>query len=179
MAATWSSHNAKVNHLLIFGENGLSADVEGNIFIFAFKGMDESLAPTGHILLENSCPSCIMHPDTYLYKKIVGTQEGSVTALSFSSDGQPLLASGSLSDNFIKMWIFDTGDGDPPLLRFRSGQNARPLCIGYYSNGLHILSAGEDHAFRLFSIARISKAESFLNVTDLKEQKSSVWRKQK
>ncbi|KAL2478321.1 transducin family protein/WD-40 repeat family protein [Forsythia ovata] len=258
--ATWSSHNSKVNHLLLFGENVLSVDAEGNIFIWAFKGLDQNLAPIGHILLENNCPSCIMHPDTYLNKVIVGTQEGSlqlwnistkkklhefkrwksticccvsspaldvvavgcsdgkihvhnirfdeeivtfthstrgsVTALSFSTDGQPLLASGgssgvisvwnlekrrlqtvikdahdcsvvslhffanepvlmsSSADNSIKMWIFDTSDGDPRLLRFRSGHSAPPLCIRFYANGRHILSAGQDRAFRLFSVVQ-------------------------
>lgn len=119
---------------------------------------------------------------------------GAVTALSFSTDGQPLLASGgssgvisiwnlekkrlhsvigeahdcsivslhffanepvlmsSSADNSIKMWIFDTSDGDPRLLRFRSGHSAPPRCIRFYSNGRHILSAGHDRAFRLFSV---------------------------
>ena len=30
---------------------------------------------------------------------------------------------------FPQMWIFDTSDGDPRLLRFRSGHSAPPLCI--------------------------------------------------
>ncbi|XP_051123637.1 U3 small nucleolar RNA-associated protein 21 homolog isoform X2 [Andrographis paniculata] len=119
---------------------------------------------------------------------------GSVTALAFSTDGQPLLASGgssgvisiwnlekrrlqsiigeahdcsivslhflanepvlmsSSADNSLKMWIFDTTDGDPRLLRFRSGHSAPPLCIKFYANGRHILSAGQDRAFRLFSV---------------------------
>ncbi|XP_070666779.1 U3 small nucleolar RNA-associated protein 21 homolog isoform X1 [Malus domestica] len=257
--ATWSSHNAKVISLLLFGEHILSVDVEGNLFIWAFKGIEENLTPIGHVMLDNNfSPSCIMHPDTYLNKIIIGSQEGSlqlwnistkkklyefkgwnssicscvsspaldvvavgcadgnihvhnirydeelvtfshsargaVTALSFSTDGQPLLASGgssgiisiwnlekrrlqsvirdahdgsilslhflvnepvlmsSSSDNSIKMWIFDTIDGDPRLLRFRSGHSAPPRCIRFYANGRHILSAGQDRAFRLFSV---------------------------
>ncbi|GLT28646.1 hypothetical protein SLA2020_035620 [Shorea laevis] len=257
--ATWSRHSAKVNLLLLFGEHILSVDAEGNIFIWAFKGIENNLAPIGHIKLdENFSPSCIMHPDTYLNKVILGSQEGSlqlwnistkiklfefrgwnssvcssvsspaldviavgcadgsihvhnirsdvevvtfkhsargaVTSLSFSTDGQPLLASGgssgviniwnlekrrlqsvireahdssiislhflanepvlmsSSADNSIKMWIFDTSDGDPRLLRFRSGHSAPPLCIRFYANGRHILSAGQDRAFRLFSV---------------------------
>ncbi|PON81318.1 Guanine nucleotide-binding protein, beta subunit [Trema orientale] len=257
--STWSRHEAKVNSLLLFGEHILSIDVEGNVFIWAFKEIDQNLAPIGHIMLDdNFTPSCVMHPDTYLNKVIIGSQEGSlqlwnvstkkklyefkgwkssitscisspaldvvavgcsdgtihlhnirydeelvtfthstrgaVTALSFSSDGQPLLASGgssgvisiwnlekrrlqsvirdahdssvlslhffanepvlmsSSSDNSIKMWIFDTSDGDPRLLRFRSGHSAPPQCIRFYSNGRHILSAGQDRAFRLFSV---------------------------
>ncbi|KAK9293293.1 hypothetical protein L1049_021285 [Liquidambar formosana] len=257
--ATWSRHNSKVNALLLFGDHILSVDIEGNMFVWAFKGMEQNLVPIGHILLEDKfTPSCIMHPDTYLNKVILGSQEGSlqlwnistkkkiyefkgwkspvcccvpspaldvvavgcadgkihihnirydeeivtfthstrgaVTTLSFSTDGQPLLASGGSSgvisiwnlekrrlqtvireahdssitslhflanepvlmsssvDNSIKMWIFDTADGDPRLLRFRSGHSAPPLCIRFYANGRHILSAGQDRAFRLFSV---------------------------
>ncbi|XP_031263908.1 U3 small nucleolar RNA-associated protein 21 homolog isoform X3 [Pistacia vera] len=257
--ATWSRHNAKVNMLLLFGEHILSVDVDGNMFIWGFKGIEQNLAPLGHIKLDDKfTPTCLMHPDTYLNKVLLGSQEGtlqlwnistkkklyefkgwessisscvsspaldvvavgcsdgkihvhnirfdeelvtfvhstrgSVTALSFSTDGQPLLASGgssgvisiwnlekrklqsvvreahdnsivslhffanepvlmsSSADNSIKMWIFDTSDGDPRLLRFRSGHSAPPLCIRYYANGRHILSAGQDRAFRLFSV---------------------------
>ncbi|XP_010541959.1 PREDICTED: U3 small nucleolar RNA-associated protein 21 homolog [Tarenaya hassleriana] len=259
--ATWSRHVAKVDLLLLFGEHILSLDVEGNMFIWAFKGIEENLAPIGHVKLgANFTPSCIVHPDTYLNKVLIGSEEGSlqlwnintkkivyefkgwnsavcscvsspaldvvaigcadgkihvhnikmdeevvtfehssrgaVTALSFSTDGQPLLASGgsfgvisiwnlkkrrlqsvirdahdssiislhffanepvlmsASADNSVKMWIFDTNDGDPRLLRFRSGHSAPPLCIRFYSNGRHILSAGQDRAFRLFSIVQ-------------------------
>ncbi|RZC75045.1 hypothetical protein C5167_050531 [Papaver somniferum] len=257
--ATWSRHSEKVNHLLLFGDHILSIDIKGNLFMWAFKGIEENLAPVGHILLDGKfTPSCIMHPDTYLNKVIIGSQEGSlqlwnvsskkklyefkgwnssicccvsspaldvvavgcgdgnvhvhnlkydeelitfthstrgaVTALSFRTDGQPLLASGGSSgvisiwnlekrklqsvvrdahdssivslhffanepvlmsssvDNSIKMWIFDTTDGDPRLLRFRSGHSAPPRCVRFYANGRHILSAGQDRAFRLFSV---------------------------
>ncbi|XP_010263396.1 PREDICTED: WD repeat-containing protein 36 [Nelumbo nucifera] len=257
--ATWSRHNEKVHLLLLFGEHILSVDVKGNLFIWAFKEVNQNLAPITHILLEDKFnPTCIMHPDTYLNKVIIGSQEGSlqlwnistkkklyefkgwnssicccvsspaldvvavgcadgkvhvhniqydeelvtfthatrgaVTALSFRTDGQPLLASGgssgvisiwnlekrrlqsvireahdssiislyffsnepvlmsSSADNSIKMWIFDTSDGDARLLRFRSGHSAPPLCIRFYANGRHILSAGQDRAFRLFSV---------------------------
>ncbi|KAJ9167353.1 hypothetical protein P3X46_022014 [Hevea brasiliensis] len=257
--ATWSRHSAKVNLLLLFGDHILSVDVDGNMFIWGFKGLEENLAPIGHIMLDNKfTPTCLMHPDTYLNKVVLGSQEGTlqlwnistkkklyefkgwnssitscvsspaldviaigcadgkihvhnircdeelvtfshatrgaVTALCFSTDGQPLLASGGSSgvisiwnlekrrlqsvireahdnsiislhffanepvlmsasaDNSIKMWIFDTSDGDPRLLRFRSGHSAPPHCIRFYANGRHILSAGQDRAFRLFSI---------------------------
>lgn len=67
--ATWSNHNTKVNLLLLFGEHILSADIDGNLYIWGFKGIDENLEPVGHIKLdENFTPSCIMHPDTYLNK---------------------------------------------------------------------------------------------------------------
>ncbi|XP_038987551.1 WD repeat-containing protein 36 [Phoenix dactylifera] len=257
--AAWSRHEEKINSLLLFGDHILSLDIKGNVFIWAFKGVKLNLEPVGHIQLEAKfSPSCIMHPDTYLNKVIVGSQEGplqlwnistkekiyeftgwnssvcccvaspaldvvavgcsdgmihihnlrydeelisfthstrgAVTALSFRTDGQPLLASGgssgiisiwnlekrrlqsvireahdgsiislhflanepvlmsSAGDNSIKMWIFDTTDGDARLLRFRSGHSAPPLCVRFYGNGRYILSAGQDRAFRLFSV---------------------------
>ncbi|XP_047321422.1 U3 small nucleolar RNA-associated protein 21 homolog [Impatiens glandulifera] len=256
--ATWKN-NAKVNLLLLFGDHVLSVDVNGNIFIWAFKGIDDNLSSVGHLMMDETfIPTCIMHPDTYLNKVLLGSQQGSlqlwnistqkklyefkgwespiaccvsspaldviaagcangkihvhnikfdkeivtfkhstrgsVTALSFRTDGQPLLASGgssgviniwnlekrrlqsvigdahdgsiislhffanepvlmsSSADNSVKMWIFDTSDGDPRLLRFRSGHSAPPLCLRFYANGRHILSAGQDRAFRLFSV---------------------------
>lgn len=259
--ATWSRHEEKINFLLLFGEHILSVDMRGNLLIWPFKDIERNLEPVGHILLEdNFSPSCIMHPDTYLNKIIVGSQEGpmqlwnistrkklyefkgwkssiqccvsspaldvvavgcsdgkihvhnvhldeeivsfthsargAVTALSFRTDGQPLLASGgssgviniwnlekrrlqsvireahdstivslhffanepvlmsSAADNSIKMWIFDTSDGDARLLRFRTGHSAPPLCIRFYRNGRCILSAGQDRAFRLFSVVQ-------------------------
>ncbi|KAL4583304.1 hypothetical protein LXL04_007874 [Taraxacum kok-saghyz] len=77
--ATWTKHNPKVNFLLLFGDHIFSVDVEGNIFIWAFKGADENPSPIGHILLDNEfTPSCIMHPDTYLNKVILGGQDGSL-----------------------------------------------------------------------------------------------------
>ncbi|KMZ58759.1 putative WD-repeat protein [Zostera marina] len=257
--ATWSSHKEKVNSLFVFGEHIISIDINGYVFIWAFKASETNIKPLGHILLgENFSPSCIMHPDTYLNKIIICSKEGhlqlwnistkekkyefkgwnssihccvsspaldviavgcsdgtvhvhniryddelfsfkhsgrgAVTALSFRTDGQPFLASGcssgviniwnlkkrklqsvireahdasiaslhffanepvlmsSAADNSIKMWIFDTTDGDARLLRFRSGHSAPPLCLRFYGHGRQILSAGQDRAFRLFSV---------------------------
>ncbi|XP_020672729.1 WD repeat-containing protein 36 [Dendrobium catenatum] len=257
--ATWSRHQEKVKLLLVLGDYVLSVDVKGNIFIWPFKEIKQNLEAVSHIQLEHGfLPSCIIHPDTYLNKVILGSQAGSlqlwnistrkklyefkgwnspvhccvsspaldvvavgcsdgtihvhnvlydeevvsfthstrgaVTALSFRTDGEPLLASGgssgvisiwhlekrrlqsvireahdcqiislhffanepvlmsSASDNSIKMWIFDSTDGDARLLRFRSGHSAPPLCLRFYKNGRCILSAGQDRAFRLFSV---------------------------
>ncbi|KVI00716.1 Quinonprotein alcohol dehydrogenase-like-superfamily [Cynara cardunculus var. scolymus] len=324
--ATWSRHNAKVNLLLLFGEHILSVDVEGNVFIWAFKGADENLSPVGHILLDSEfTPSCIMHPDTYLNKVILGGQDGSlqlwnistkkklyefkgwkssisccvsspaldviavgcadgkihvhnvrydeevvtfsqstrgaVTALSFRTasksirawlylafhdlfvdffpiyhsnmelrvnvvdegmedahkDGQPLLASGGSSgvisiwnlekrrlqsvirdahdssvislhffanepvlmstsaDNSIKMWIFDTSDGDPRLLRFRSGHSAPPLCIRYSSHSttdgdvisFNSLLSADDQQSRELSQRHVTKRAKKLKLKNL------------
>lgn len=257
--ATWSRHEEKVNMLYLFGEYVLSADAKGNVSMWAFRGAEPNTEPVGSISLgDKFTPTCIMHPDTYLNKVIVGSEEGSlqlwnistkkklydfngwnspvrccvsspaldvvavgcsdgsvhvhnvrydeelmsfnhqirgaVTALSFRTDGQPLLASGgssgvisiwnlekrrlhsvireahdgsivslhffanepilmsSAADNSVKMWIFDSNDGGARLLRFRSGHSAPPRCIRFYGNGKCILSAGQDRAFRLFSV---------------------------
>lgn len=67
--ATWSSHSAKVKLLLLFGDHIVSIDAHGNMFLWAFKGIDQNLVPFGHIVLDGKfSPSCIMHPDTYLNK---------------------------------------------------------------------------------------------------------------
>jgi hypothetical protein len=66
---TWSRHEEKVNMLYLFGEYVLSADVKGNIFIWAFKEAEPNSEPVGSISLgDKFTPTCIMHPDTYLNK---------------------------------------------------------------------------------------------------------------
>ncbi|KAF4353618.1 hypothetical protein G4B88_009346 [Cannabis sativa] len=40
-----------------------------------------------------------------------------------------LVLMSSSTDNSIKMWIFDTSDGDPRLLHFRSGHSSPPKYI--------------------------------------------------
>lgn len=68
--ATWSSHSAKVKLLLVFGDHVISVGADGNMFLWAFKGNEESnVVPFKHIKLdEKFSPSCIMHPDTYINK---------------------------------------------------------------------------------------------------------------
>ncbi|KAJ6699672.1 WD REPEAT-CONTAINING PROTEIN 36 [Salix purpurea] len=198
--ALWTRHSAKVNSLFVFGDYVISVDVDGNLFIWGFKGVDGSNVPVGHILLgDKFIPTCMMHPDTYLNKVLIGSQEGglqlwnmgrfmciifvmmkrwsrfvhsmrgAVTSLSFSTDGQPLLASGG-SSGVISIWNLEKRKLQSvqitllkfgfliqlmeilDFLRFRSGHSAPPLCIRFYANGRHILSAGQDRAFRLFSV---------------------------
>eukprot|EP00252_Welwitschia_mirabilis_P019651 TRINITY_DN4608_c0_g1_i1.p1 TRINITY_DN4608_c0_g1~~TRINITY_DN4608_c0_g1_i1.p1 ORF type:complete len:897 (+),score=167.79 TRINITY_DN4608_c0_g1_i1:212-2902(+) len=257
--ALWSCHKAKVSLMLLFGKHIISIDLEGTLLIWSIEDIVKNREPIGQIQLgENFSPSCICHPDTYLNKVLIGSEEGSlqlwnvnsrkklyefkgwgspvrccvsspaldvvgigcadgkihihnirydeelvtfthiirgaVTALAFRTDGQPLLAAGGTSgaisiwnlekkrlqsvirdahdssisslhffanepvlissgnDNSIKEWIFDTSDGEARLLRFRSGHSAPPACIRFYGKGRHILSAGRDRAFRVFSV---------------------------
>lgn len=55
------------------------------------------------------------------------------------------------ADNAIKQWLFDAADGSARLLKFRSGHAAPPGCVQHYGDGLRLLSAGADRAFRVFS----------------------------
>ncbi|MCO5584789.1 hypothetical protein L7F22_038721 [Adiantum nelumboides] len=80
---------------------------------------------------------------------IKDAHESAVCALHFLSN-EPVLLSAA-ADNSLKMWIFDTNDGEARLLRFRSGHSAPPAFMRYYGGGRHILSAGQDRAFRMFS----------------------------
>eukprot|EP00271_Cylindrocystis_brebissonii_P018690 TRINITY_DN5414_c0_g1_i1.p1 TRINITY_DN5414_c0_g1~~TRINITY_DN5414_c0_g1_i1.p1 ORF type:complete len:979 (-),score=218.28 TRINITY_DN5414_c0_g1_i1:1298-4234(-) len=259
--ATWRGHVGKVLLLLPFGGHLISVGSDGRVFLWPIStaptDMDRTEKGGDMQLGESFTPTCICHPETYLNKVLIGSEEGSlqlwnvrsrqlihefpgwgspvrccvsspaldtvgvgcsdghvhvhnikydqtvvsfrhaegaaVTALSFRTDGQPFLATGGATgvvslwnlekrklqavikdahdeavvslyffprepvllssgrDNALKMWIFDSDDGEARLLRFRSGHSAPPACIRYYGQGLHLLSAGQDRAFRVFS----------------------------
>ncbi|KAG0564859.1 hypothetical protein M758_8G142100 [Ceratodon purpureus] len=261
--ARWSAHMIKLTLLLEFGQQILSIDASGRLCVWeAFETASgeegvEVKPVREWQFRESFTPTCIMHPDTYLNKVLIGSEEGPlqlwntktcslvhefkgwnspvrcctaspaldivavgcangkiyvhnlrydetvvsfthtgrgpVTALSFRTDGQPFLAAGGTTgvisiwnlekrklqavvedahiseisslqflasepvllsggaDNSLKMWIFDTSDGEGRLLRFRNGHSAPPTCVRYYGNGRHILSAGQDRSFRVFS----------------------------
>ncbi|KAK4261959.1 hypothetical protein QN277_004884 [Acacia crassicarpa] len=75
--ATWSKHNAKVNFLLLFGKHIISVDAHGGMFIWAFKGIDQNLAPFEHMKLDDKfIVSCKIHPDNYLNKVLIGSEQG-------------------------------------------------------------------------------------------------------
>ncbi|XP_055378028.1 WD repeat-containing protein 36 [Condylostylus longicornis] len=72
------------------------------------------------------------------------------TAICLASE--PLLLTTS-PDNSMKLWVFDMPDGGARLLKIREGHHAPPLCIRYHgSNGLNILSSGEDSSMRIFCL---------------------------
>lgn len=75
--------------------------------------------------------------------------DGPLLSLHFFP-GEPLLMS-SAADNSIKQWVFDGADATARLLRFRSGHSAPPTVVAHYAEGLRLLSAGADRAFRVFS----------------------------
>lgn len=72
----------------------------------------------------------------------------------FFYSGMHVLLTAS-ADNSIKMWVFDSLDHMPRLLKSRSGHHKPPTMIKHYGEDGHtILSAGQDQALRSFSVIR-------------------------
>jgi U3 small nucleolar RNA-associated protein 21 len=84
-----------------------------------------------------------------LHAIIRDAHDGSLSKLEFL-DGHPILVS-TADDNSIKEWIFDGTDGQPRLLRFRSGHASPPTIVRHYADSTKLLSGGQDRAFRFFS----------------------------
>ncbi|GBG70074.1 hypothetical protein CBR_g5707 [Chara braunii] len=192
-----------LNKVLICSEEGRLQlwNIVSKKVIYEFKGWGSAVrccvsSPALDVVGLGCANGCI-HVLNLKYDEtvmtLVHTTKGPVTALSFRTDGQPMLAAGgtsgeitiwnlekqklqsvirtahdgtisslyflpkepmlisSAADNSLKMWIFDSDDGEARLLRFRSGHSAPPTCIQYYGQGRRILSAGQDRSFRLFS----------------------------
>ncbi|DBB09195.1 TPA: hypothetical protein ACH3X3_007787 [Trebouxia sp. C0006] len=85
-----------------------------------------------------------------LHTIVKDAHDGPLTSLYFFP-GEPLLMSAA-ADNSLKHWLFDSADGTARLLRFRSGHSAPPSCLKFYGTGNKLLSAGQDRAFRVFSV---------------------------
>lgn len=68
------------------------------------------------------------------------------------------------ADNAVKQWVWDNTDAQPAarLLRFRSGHAAPPTLCAHYGEGLRLLSAGCDRAFRVFSTIQVCAAAAWL-----------------
>ena len=82
-----------------------------------------------------------------------GAHDGLIHSCYFYPN-QPLLITAS-TDNSIKMWIFDSLDGIPRLLKSRAGHFKPPHRVKHYSSdGKHLLSAGRDQTLRSFSMIR-------------------------
>jgi U3 small nucleolar RNA-associated protein 21 len=84
-----------------------------------------------------------------LHTVLADAHDGPLLALHFFP-GEPLLMSAG-GDNSVKQWVFDGADAAPRLLRFRAGHAAPPAVVAHYADGLRLLSAGADRAFRVFS----------------------------
>ncbi|CAK7345802.1 unnamed protein product [Dovyalis caffra] len=212
--ATWSRHSGKVNSLMVFGDHVISVDVDGNLFILGFKGVEENYAPVWHILMGNKfTPTCMMHLDTYLNKVLIGSQEGglqlwnfstkkmlfevkrwglsvtscvsspaldvvavgcsdgkirvhntrydeevvtfthsmpgALTALSFATDGQPLLASGG-SSGVISIWNLEKRKLQSVV---REAHDSSIISLHFSANEPALMSSSADNSIKVRSIS--------------------------
>jgi len=73
----------------------------------------------------------------------------SISSIRFLHAEPVMISSGD--DNSLKMWIFDSSDGSPRLLRSRDAHYQTPSRIRYYGNKPQILSCAPDRQLRLFN----------------------------
>ncbi|KAG2664932.1 hypothetical protein I3760_16G105600 [Carya illinoinensis] len=157
--ANWNRHSAKVNLLLLFGEHILSVDVEGNMFMWTFKGINQTSAPFGHISLgEKFTPSCIVHPDTYLNKVILGSQEGSLQLWNISTKkklyefkGWNSAISSCVSSPALDVIAVGCADGkihvhniryDEELVTFTHSTRGAVTALSFSTDGQPLLASG-------------------------------------
>ncbi|CAK9880713.1 unnamed protein product [Sphagnum jensenii] len=86
--ATLSGHSEKVMLLLQFGQHILSIGAEGRLLVWPACGSESGaqVEPVGELLFRNTfTPTCLMHPDTYLNKILIGSEEGSLQLWNIST----------------------------------------------------------------------------------------------
>lgn len=89
-----------------------------------------------------------------------GAHDGVIHSCYFYPN-QPLLITAS-NDNSLKMWIFDSLDGIPRLLKSRVGHFKPPQRVKHYSNdGKILLSSGRDQTLRMVSMIRDAQNTEF------------------
>lgn len=91
---------------------------------------------------------------------IVKAHHGPICGLQCLPD-EPLLVTSS-SDNSLKMWRFDMSDGSAYLFKVREGHFKPPVSIRFHgTNGVNILSAGNDSSLRVFNTVTEIANKSF------------------
>lgn len=76
--------------------------------------------------------------------------------------GQPLLVTTGVSDNSIKVHVFDKDKDDVRLLRFREGHHLPPTMVRFCGEGgLNMVSAGMDRELRLVCAVREARNKPF------------------
>ncbi|KAI8993445.1 Utp21 specific WD40 associated putative domain-containing protein [Pilobolus umbonatus] len=131
---------------------------DDRVTAITFRTDDEQVMATGN-----------MHGDVALWDLsnrrlshiMKGAHDGHITTLTFLSNQPVLVTAGS--DNAVKQWIFEKHNTVPYPFKSRSGHHAPPSKIQYYNdiNKHSILSAGRDHALRLFSTIRDAQSFEF------------------
>jgi U3 small nucleolar RNA-associated protein 21 len=76
-------HTADILQLLVLGDRLLSLGRDGKLLVWRIGSY---AAPEAAIqLAADFTPTCMAHPDTYLNKVVVGSQEGRLQLWNFSS----------------------------------------------------------------------------------------------
>ncbi|KAL4350403.1 hypothetical protein AHAS_Ahas10G0138500 [Arachis hypogaea] len=135
-------------------------DIRGNIFLWAFKGvMDQNPSPFGHILLDQSfSPNCIMHPDTYLNKVLVGSEQGPMQLWNISTKKKIFEFKGwnspityCVSSPALDDVAVGCADGsihvhniryDKELVTFTHSTRGSVTALSFYTDGKSILASG-------------------------------------
>lgn len=87
---TWKGHSGKVLFLLPFGNTIISVGEDRKVISWSLESLDVEGEgegkPLSEILLpEGFSPTCIMHPDTYLNKVLIGSEQGSLQLWNLKS----------------------------------------------------------------------------------------------
>ncbi|CAA7054416.1 unnamed protein product [Microthlaspi erraticum] len=171
--ATWSKHVAKVDKLLLFGEHVLSLDVEGNMFMWEFK---EDAAPVGHVELFSGkfTPTCMVHPDSYLNKILVGSQEGPLQLWNISTKqmihefkGWGSSVCSCVSSPVLNVVAIGCADGkihvhdiesDQEIVTFEHASRGAVTALSFITDGRPLLASGDSSG--VISIWNLSKKRS-------------------
>ena len=79
----YRGHRADILQLLVLGDNILSLGRDGQLLVWRIGEYDEPLASVQ--LQQGFTPTCMAHPDTYLNKVVVGSDDGRMQLWNFST----------------------------------------------------------------------------------------------
>lgn len=95
-----------------------------------------------------------------LFHVMMTAHDAAIQSCAFYTN-QPIMVTAS-EDNSLKMWIFDSLDGLPRLLKLRSGHYKPPTKVRYYGDdGKTLVTAGQDQTLRHFSMIRDAQNVEF------------------
>jgi U3 small nucleolar RNA-associated protein 21 len=81
----------------------------------------------------------------------------SITKLQFLDKDPLLITCGA--DNSIKIWVFESSDENPRILKERSGHSLPPNKIKFSEDGELLFTAGGDRALRVFSVFKSAQLQ--------------------
>lgn len=132
-ASSWATH---VSFRTDSVPTLVSADKEGNLYVWDLS--ERSLrTQTANI-----------HPGGFAYVGFLPSE--------------PILVTAGVTDNALKLHVFDTPDGAPRLLRAREGHRLPPTLVRFSGrDGCMMISSGLDRELRLVSVVREARNREF------------------